>query len=246
MMTGGLSESEARQTIWKDVSKVTFEQFAQFAYTGHYSVTEPVLREVSSEDQKKMEEERDIWLINEAPRRYHGGQTQVDAGVWDKTRTHNDHISSNAPSAKHHVRDCLDTTYYDPKYDYTNVLVGHAALYILAELWLVEPLKRLALENLGRMLDGFGISTFKNADILQLLDFIYGDEDGRATMGQNGEGLGNLVCQYLIFHGKRFGEDERFMKFLTRGGQLVRDIWMVQYGDFKVYDGGVHAQQWFW
>jgi hypothetical protein len=37
-MKGGLSEAQAGCTIWKDVSKETFELFVQFAYTGDYSI----------------------------------------------------------------------------------------------------------------------------------------------------------------------------------------------------------------
>jgi hypothetical protein len=37
-MKGGMAESQAGCTIWADVSKETFERFAQFAYTGDYSI----------------------------------------------------------------------------------------------------------------------------------------------------------------------------------------------------------------
>ncbi|KUJ06136.1 uncharacterized protein LY89DRAFT_692670 [Mollisia scopiformis] len=37
-MKGGLSEAQVGCTIWKDVSKETFELFVQFAYTGDYSI----------------------------------------------------------------------------------------------------------------------------------------------------------------------------------------------------------------
>jgi hypothetical protein len=38
LMRGGMTESQAGCTKWDDVSKKTFERFAQFAYTGDYSV----------------------------------------------------------------------------------------------------------------------------------------------------------------------------------------------------------------
>ncbi|PVH73311.1 hypothetical protein DL98DRAFT_431560, partial [Cadophora sp. DSE1049] len=38
LMKGGMAESQAGYTIWTDVSKKTFERFAQFAYTGDYSI----------------------------------------------------------------------------------------------------------------------------------------------------------------------------------------------------------------
>ena len=38
LVKGGLSEAQAGCTIWKDVSKETFERFVQVAYTGDYSI----------------------------------------------------------------------------------------------------------------------------------------------------------------------------------------------------------------
>jgi hypothetical protein len=38
LIKGDLSEAQAGCTIWKEVSKETFERFVQFAYTGDYSI----------------------------------------------------------------------------------------------------------------------------------------------------------------------------------------------------------------
>jgi hypothetical protein len=38
LVKGDLSEAQAGCTIWKEVSKETFERFVQFAYTGDYSI----------------------------------------------------------------------------------------------------------------------------------------------------------------------------------------------------------------
>ncbi len=38
LIKGHLSEAQAGCTLWKEVSKETFERFVQFAYTGDYSV----------------------------------------------------------------------------------------------------------------------------------------------------------------------------------------------------------------
>ncbi|EPE27939.1 hypothetical protein GLAREA_04730 [Glarea lozoyensis ATCC 20868] len=41
LLTGDMLEAQAGCTSWKDVSKETFERFAQFAYLGDYEVVEP-------------------------------------------------------------------------------------------------------------------------------------------------------------------------------------------------------------
>ncbi|KUJ14613.1 uncharacterized protein LY89DRAFT_589405, partial [Mollisia scopiformis] len=46
LIKGGLSEAQAGCTIWKDVSKETFELFVKFAYTGNYSIPETKKRDL--------------------------------------------------------------------------------------------------------------------------------------------------------------------------------------------------------
>lgn len=47
LMQGGRTESQAGCTKWDDVSKDTFERFAQFAYTGDYSIPKKDEKKVS-------------------------------------------------------------------------------------------------------------------------------------------------------------------------------------------------------
>jgi hypothetical protein len=56
-----MAESQAGCTIWGDVSKETFERFAQFAYTGDYSIPEMEKRNVI----ERFRELGDCFLVNE-------------------------------------------------------------------------------------------------------------------------------------------------------------------------------------
>jgi hypothetical protein len=58
MMTGASSDAQSRNTIWKDVSKEDFILFAQFAYTGDYSVLKPVAKEPNDDEDKDCAEEQ--------------------------------------------------------------------------------------------------------------------------------------------------------------------------------------------
>ncbi|TVY17651.1 hypothetical protein LARI1_G003514 [Lachnellula arida] len=55
LMRGGMAESQAACAKWDDVSKETFERFAQFAYTGDYSIPKTEMRVAKEE------------IINRAP-----------------------------------------------------------------------------------------------------------------------------------------------------------------------------------
>ncbi|XMA07271.1 hypothetical protein WAI453_000062 [Rhynchosporium graminicola] len=58
LVRSGLSESETGHATWEHVSKETFVRFAQFAYTGEYSVPKLVIRVAKAmEDEKSIGEE---------------------------------------------------------------------------------------------------------------------------------------------------------------------------------------------
>lgn len=52
-MKGDWAESQAGCTTWEDVSKETFERFAQFAYTGDYSIPKTEKRKRTAEKKKE-------------------------------------------------------------------------------------------------------------------------------------------------------------------------------------------------
>jgi hypothetical protein len=63
LIKGNLSEAQAGCTIWKEVSKETFERFVQFAYTGDSSIpdTREWIRvaELQEEDTKSKKSKKD-------------------------------------------------------------------------------------------------------------------------------------------------------------------------------------------
>ncbi|PQE18968.1 BTB POZ fold protein [Rutstroemia sp. NJR-2017a WRK4] len=63
LMRGGMTESQEGCAKWDDVSKETFERFAQFAYTGDYSVPVGKKRE-RAEGNRKGEDDVDCFLKN--------------------------------------------------------------------------------------------------------------------------------------------------------------------------------------
>jgi hypothetical protein len=237
MMTGDLSESQTGRTVWKDVSKETFEQFAQFAYTGDYFITAPVLREFDPEEWKQFDE-----TLDEAKEEdeYQDEGRELPSG---KKRKRSERAATGKLIAPTTLSDLTfvrlerqrywkvnrPSTYYDSKYDYTQVLLCHASLYILGDLWLVEPLKMLALHKLQKTLNHFHIDKYKIRDVIHLLRVVYGEEGRTGPEGFEG-GLAQLVCAYLAMHGEFLRDDERFLEFMGEGGQFVKDVWRLGIG----------------
>ncbi|EPE27957.1 hypothetical protein GLAREA_04748 [Glarea lozoyensis ATCC 20868] len=234
MMTGHHSESQAGRTVWKDVSKETFEQFAQFAYTGDYFITAPVLREFDPEEWKEfdgsLDESQEEKEYEEEGKGLPPGKKRKrsEKGATGKLITLSD-LTFARPERQRYWKVNRPATYYDSKYDYTQVLLCHASLYILGDLWLVEPLKKLALHKLQKTLNHFHIDKYKIRDVIHLLRVVYGEEGRTGPEGFEG-GLAQLVCAYLAMHGEFLRDNENFIEFMGEGGQFVKDVWRLGIG----------------
>ncbi|KAK6613804.1 hypothetical protein H4I96_00125 [Botrytis cinerea] len=240
LMRGGMTESQAGCTVWDDVSKETFERFVQFAYTGDYSVPVPVslLRErVRSEpvepltwasrikmtESKKIVTERRSAIPSPEP------ATPEPAEFSDITSVKfaADFRNLTFPllaKRNNHDHTCEPNDFFDPNESYSNVFIGHAALYILGDFRLIEPLKALALYKLHKTLCIFELSDENMEDVINLARYVYAEEGGGE--GSSGEigALRSLVCHYMAMHAFVLSVDDGFMEFLGEGGQFVKDF----------------------
>jgi hypothetical protein len=75
-MKGGMAESQAGCTIWYDVSKETFERFAQFAYTGDYSIPKTRKRNRVAKQEETVTDDSSSGSLHRLHRRW--GKTHAD------------------------------------------------------------------------------------------------------------------------------------------------------------------------
>jgi hypothetical protein len=105
---------------------------------------------------------------------------------------------------------------------YSNVLLSHASLFVLADCKLVDSLKDLALFKLRKTLCGFELYADNTGDIVGLARYAYSDE------GQGlEEGVGrlrSLVCQFMAEHALVLASNAAFAKLLSEGGQMAVDL----------------------
>ncbi|ATZ46449.1 hypothetical protein BCIN_01g10410 [Botrytis cinerea B05.10] len=123
-----------------------------------------------------------------------------------------------------HDHTCEPNDFFNPNESYSNVFIGHAALYILGDFRLIEPLKALALYKLHKILCIFELSDENMEDVINLARYVYAEEGGGE--GSSGEigALRSLVCHYMAMHAFVLSVDDGFMEFLGEGGQFVKDF----------------------
>lgn len=258
LLKGNFSEAQTACTVWKDVSKDTFERLIQFAYTGDYSIPEPVNRRNDDNGavSSSREAENDSKILKEFeqhPEVFLTGPTEEDLddawGTWGipkkdkkkkKTGTQGSFFLEKYPkwsgprlaesfslisypllAPRNYV--CDLTLPFDKKRSYANILLCHATMYVLGDLWMIETLKALALFKLHHDLCIFQLDDTNAEDILELARFAYCEEGKGSEEGIGG--LRGLVCQYMASNAVVLSLDNGFMDLLEEGGQFVRDLW---------------------
>ncbi|PMD37753.1 hypothetical protein L207DRAFT_432223 [Hyaloscypha variabilis F] len=273
---GGMSESQAGCAIWADVSKGTFEMFAQFAYTGDYSIPQgryrnrverqkEVVRNDSSSSTlhrlrrrfDKTEADKDLVVEEEAPEPDLVAE-EADPGPasnWGtsakrsveaepeeepipitkrekyperRSRVHSEDFHSLtfpilAPR-NNYEKTCESAEHFDPYQSYTEEFLGHASLYILGDLQLIDSLKALALFKLHKILCVFQLDDWNAEDIVALARYAYSEEGGGGALDEGIGGLRSLICQYMATNAVVLAINDGFMDLLGDGGQLVKDF----------------------
>lgn len=250
LMKGLWSDSQAGSAAWDDVSKETFERFAQFAYTGDYSVP---MTEKSNRNPKKQKavtngsslstsngivswEGPDAYLSYEdesfevnridVPAKKHKkkkGRIAVPEGTFESLSFPLLALRNN------HSDTCEPAEHFDQDHSYSNVFLSHASLYVLGDFQLIDSLKALALFKLHKTLCVFELNEENAEDVIDLARYAYSEEGGGGAGSDEGVGgLRSLVCQYLAENALAMSCDDGFMDLLAEGGQLVKDFFRVE------------------
>lgn len=105
--------------------------------------------------------------------------------------------------------------------DYSEIFLCHARLYVFADLYDVQPLKFLALEELQATLAIFDLYVERASDIVSLLRYVYGQKNASLK----GEGIRTMLTQYVGCEMDTLIKDETFRDLIIEdGGPLLGDL----------------------
>ncbi len=246
-MRGKMSESASRVVTWVDVDQETFVRFAQFAYTGDYSVPKMIVCghvHQPMESEKKKEVENDMWFVAEPLQRDDEWGLFSPASKKDKkkkksalfaledtlesphttvsTRFDEAHVYALQPRSKF-AHSCEPEIINGPEENnITEALLSHTLLYILAEKWGIDCLKMLTLFKLHQTLSKLVLDAPKVPHIMELVRHGYA---GTPDLDTGIDGLRYLLCKYVSDNVKVMSEHEAFLALIQDGGTFVRDLW---------------------
>lgn len=115
----------------------------------------------------------------------------------------------------------------EPLEDYTDVFLSHARLYVFADMYDIQILKMLALEELHSTLASYTLYDSRVSDIVALLRYVYANtssEEGGIGGGGSRE-LRKLLTDYMGVEMKILTKDQSFKDLMFEdGGDLMGDF----------------------
>ena len=103
---------------------------------------------------------------------------------------------------------------------YTEVLLSHAAVYVLADRFLMPGLKQLALHKLHKTLVCFKLFPERVSDVVALLKYTYDKTGHKDPIDE----LRDVVLDYATWALEDLQADESFNELLRGGGDFVVDL----------------------
>lgn len=243
-----MTEAQTRLATLDDVREDTFSLFCQFAYTGDYETPSCDILPKESNEGFEVGAASDAFATSsvvpaepvsdtEPPAPF--GESQFDWGSGfgrstkksKKTKkallreSFNHREYSPTTSGQMFVDSCRIHANGGPEEDFTRVFLGHARLYVLAEKYGVEHLKKLVLHKIHKTLVSFTLHETRIGDVVELAQYIYSTEN-IPDQDQQIDELRALVVFYMVCEMDVLSGSEKFLSFLECGGLFVRDFWM--------------------
>ena len=108
----------------------------------------------------------------------------------------------------------------NPAEDYTPVFLGHAKLYVFAEKYGIDPLKKLALHKLHGTLCQYTPYEARHIDVVELVRYVYDNTPSRKAMDK----LRRMVTHYVAYQAKQIACSEPCLSLVEDGGPFARDV----------------------
>lgn len=112
-----------------------------------------------------------------------------------------------------------------PWQDFTPVFLGQARLYVIADKYGIEHLRRLVLSKLYQTLKSFKLYSNGLNGVLELVRYIYANTP--PLYNDKLDALRNLVTRYVVSIIGQIGEHESFRDLLQEGDAFISDFWSI-------------------
>lgn len=221
LVNGPMKEAQNNTVIWKDINEQTFALFAEFVYTGRYTLpimeenqvtgsgvkSPPLTDRIITEKQEQSSKKRKASSLEVVPKS-------------KRTKYESPAVSAPPLTPKHLLHRATDES---PSNDATLV---HARLYVLADKYGITELKRFAYEKLCDAL--YEPCTYRETDyreLMVLIRYVFENTPCR----QPKDDLRMLVTYYVAYENKRkIARSKECLDLIEECGAFARDLmWMI-------------------
>lgn len=146
------------------------------------------------------------------------------------TQNHSLHAKELFVQRKHTIRQTVKSLplprrqdpFHQEQEDFSEVFLCHAHLHVFADMYDIQMLKVLALEELHATLAVFTLHQERTGDILNLLRYVYKEAPEQANKMED---LRTLITQYVESEFGTLVKDETLGKYLSEGdGEFLEDF----------------------
>lgn len=234
MINGHLSEAQQGFAILEDVDEGTFVRFIHWAYNKDYPVPEHTLVENSSETSTQRPTPETLndayWVVND----------DYDGSGWPHQKIKKRKGTVYSSSWKGSLRESFITQYdsssqghsvdasipgargnKDPEEDYSEVVLGHARMYVFAEKYDIQSLKTLSLRKLHKTLSNFTLFPERVGDIAKMLEYVY---ENTAEAVDGTEDIRTMLAHYIGCEMETLVKDGEFKDLMLHNGDMLGDF----------------------
>ncbi|KAL7627928.1 hypothetical protein AAE478_002123 [Parahypoxylon ruwenzoriense] len=201
LVKGDMKEAQEGVAEWPEIDEGTFIRFCEFAYTGSYKAAVPASAESDPELESKANGSVEVGLEPEIDPVGYDEPSGYSPPASRRKKYRNGYYVDDTPTKKDEMWTKFkedeageENPNTEPTADFSEVLLSHARLYALADLYDIDTLMTLCVRKLHRTLKAFNLHNGARAtDVAQLIDYSY-----KNTISKQGkqDKLRNLLATY--------------------------------------------------
>ena len=230
MISGKLKEAVEGHATLNDVSEGTFARFARWLYTGDYRPAAPLVDGVTVEWVEKPPSPTDwagVSWVNWNPKK---GKKKEDISLQTALQERFMNIRLNGDDIYGGEAIGFTRPNESPDEDFTPVLLSHAEIYVFADKYDIQNLKKLAMSKLKHTLTVFTLYPSRVGDVLALLRYVWSQTAPARPSEYN---IRTMLMFYVMIEVGILNDRDEFREMLAEDTEMMREFLAVL--TFNIY-----------
>ena len=222
MINGHLSEAQQGFAVLDDVDEATFVAFIRWTYSKDYPAREHTIDqnlEKATTAAPATGDDWDAWgTFSKKDKKKKGKKTTEPAvkGFLRESFVSQQRNTDQSPYAVTPAR-----ANKGPEENYSEVFMGHASMYVFAEKYDIQPLKKLALQKLQHQLAIHTLYVERAGEILTLLKYVYANT---AESADEADDIRTMLAHYVGVEMNNLQKDGEIKDFMQEEGDFLSDF----------------------